>query len=100
MNIKNLINNDITQDDYLRYNNTTLLFKKLPKEVNGLIVRKYDINIIIVNDYLSDKNKRKTFLHELGHLELNHTYKYRIISNDSSVYEQDVDNYIDGLIYD
>lgn len=100
MNIRNLINNDITQDDYLRYNNATLLFRKMPNEVNGLIVRKRDINVIIINDYLSEENKRKTFLHELGHLELNHTYKYRIANNDSNIYEQEVDNYISELNFD
>lgn len=100
MNIRNLINNDITQDDYLRYNNATLLFKKMPNEVNGLIVRKRDINVIIINDYLSEENKRKTFLHELGHLELNHTYKYRIANNDFNIYEQEVDNYISEFNFD
>lgn len=100
MNIRNLINNDITQDDYLRYNNATLLFRKMPNEVNGLIVRKRDVNVIIINDYLSEENKRKTFLHELGHLELNHTYKYRIVNNDSNIYEQEVDNYINELNFD
>lgn len=100
MNIKNLINNDITQDDYLRYNNATLLFKKMPNEINGLIVRKNDINVIIINEYLNINEKRKAFLHEASHLELDHTYKYRIINNNSNIYEQEVDNYINELNFD
>ena len=35
MNIKNLLNNEIAQDDYLNYNNATVVFKKLPMEVGG-----------------------------------------------------------------
>ncbi len=100
MNIRNLINNDITQDDYLRYNNATLLFKKMPNEINGLIVRKRDVNVIIINDYLSEEDKRKIFLHELSHLELNHTYKYNVISDNSNIYEKEIDNYINDLNFD
>lgn len=100
MNVKNLINNEITQDDYLRYKNATLLFKKMPNKISGLIVRKCDINIIIINDYLNINEKRKAFLHEASHLDLDHTYKYRIVNNDSDVYEQEVDNYINKLNFD
>lgn len=100
MSIQNLLDSDITQDEFLRENNATLLFKKLPIEIGGLIVRKNDINIIIINDYLSDNDKRKAFLHEITHLELGHTYQYRMLDNNSDIYEQEVDNYINNLNYD
>lgn len=100
MNIKSLLNNEITQEDFLRSNNATLLFKKLPNEICGLIVRKNDINIIIINDYLNEIDKKKALLHELGHLELDHTYKYRILSNDSTIYEKEADNYVSNLKFD
>ena len=100
MNIKNLINCEISQDEYLRFKNATLLFKKLPNEVNGMIVRKNDFNIIIINDYLSDEDKKTTFLHEIAHLELNHTYEYKISNDNSSIFEQEVDNYINNLKFD
>lgn len=100
MKLKNLINNDITQEDYLRFKNATLFFKKLPNEIGGLIVRKRDINIIIINNYLNAEEQKKAFLHEITHLELNHTYKYRILNNDANVYEKEVDNYISDLNFD
>lgn len=100
MNIRNLINCEITQDEYLRLKNATLLYKKLPNEINGMIVRKNDLNIIIINECLSDENKKKTFLHEITHLELNHTYKYKISSNDNDIFEEEVDNYINNLKFD
>ena len=100
MNISSLLNNDITQDDYLRYKNATLLLKKLPNEIGGLIVKKNDINIIIINNCLDLDQQKKAFLHEIIHLELNHTYKYKIISNDRSIFEQEVDNYLKELNFD
>lgn len=100
MNIKNLLNNEIAQDDYLNYNNATVIFKKLPMEIGGLITRKNDINIIIINDNLDDAQKKKALLHELCHLELNHTYKYKIIDNDCYVFENEVDNYISNIKFD
>lgn len=100
MNIRNLLNNEITQDEYLRYNNTTLFFKKLPNEINGLIVRKNDINIIIINSSLNLEEKRRQFLHELCHLELNHTYKYNFLSNDTDFFENEVHNYINSLNFE
>lgn len=100
LNLSNLLNNDITQDDYLRFKNATLLFKKLPIEVGGLIVRKNDVNVIIINDYLDESQKKEAFLHELVHLELDHTYKFRIVSNNRSHFEKDVDMYISNLKFD
>lgn len=100
MNVKNLINNEITQDEFLRYKNATLLFKKMPSGYNGLILRKNNINIIIINDHLNIDEKKKVFLHEASHLELDHTYKYRIVNNDCTIYEQEVDNYINELNFD
>lgn len=98
MNIKNLLNNEITQEEYLRYKNATLLLKKLPVEICGLIVRKNDTNIILINDNLCYEDRKKAFLHEITHLELNHTYKYRIENNNSNIYEQEVDDFIKKLI--
>ena len=100
MNIKDLINNDVTQDELLNYNNATLLFKKLPIEINGLIVRKNDINIIIINDNLGEEARKKAFLHELSHLELNHTYKYNVIDNNVEKYEHEVDLYLNKFNFD
>lgn len=100
MNIKNLIDNDVTQDEFLNYNNATLLFRKMPIEINGLIIRKNDINIIIINDNLGEEARKRTFLHELSHLELNHTYKYNVVDNNIDKYEQEVDLYLNEINFD
>lgn len=100
MNIKNLIDNDVTQDEFLNYNNATLLFEKLPIEINGLIVRKNDINVIIINDNLGEEARKKAFLHEISHLELNHTYRYNIMDNNMDKYEHEVDLYIKEFNFD
>ena len=100
MNLNNLINNEITQDEYLRYKNATLLLKKLPGEIGELIVRKNDINIIIINEHWDLKNRKKVFLHEMVHLEKDHTYKYKVLNDNPDIYENEVDNYISNLKFD
>lgn len=96
MNLKNLMSKNITQEEYLNYNNATIVYKKLPAEIKGLIIRKNDINIIIINKLLSDKQKKKAILHELVHLELNHTYKSIHINRNDI--ENEVERYLNDII--
>ena len=70
-----LLNNEITEDEYLHENNIKVVYKKLPKKVYGFIHRYRDINIIIINWNISKEKKKKTLLHEFAHLELNHLDK-------------------------
>ena len=37
MNLKNLLNKDITQQELLNYYNATIVYDKLPNGVNGLV---------------------------------------------------------------
>lgn len=70
-----LLNNEITEEEYLHENNINVVYKKMPKKVYGFIHRYRDINIIIINWNLSKTKKKKTLLHEFAHLELNHLDK-------------------------
>lgn len=70
-----LLNNEMTEDEYLQENNIKVVYKKMPKKVYGFIHRYRDINIIIINWNLSKTKKMKTLLHEFAHLELNHLEK-------------------------
>ncbi len=70
--IFSLLNNEITEEDYLKINNICVIYKKMPKKIYGFIHRYKDINIIIINWNISKERKKRTLLHEFAHLELNH----------------------------
>ena len=69
-----LIKNEIDQDDYMNFNNITILKKRLPNKTNALTFIYRDIKIVILNSLYSDINFRDFVLHELIHIELNHIY--------------------------
>ena len=68
----NLLNNEITEEEYLIDNNVRIIYKKLPKKIYGFIHRYRDTNIIIINWNISKDKKKITIIHELAHLELHH----------------------------
>lgn len=72
MEIINLLNKEITQQELLDYYNVCITYSALPKQINGFIFQYKGIYNIFVNKNLSYYKKRKTILHELAHLELNH----------------------------
>jgi Zn-dependent peptidase ImmA (M78 family) len=70
--IKDLLNNEITQNELLNYYNATIEYSYLPDSINGMVFNYLNINIIVINQDLSYYKKKKTILHELAHIELNH----------------------------
>lgn len=51
----------------------------LPMQVKGVTVQTPDCCIIFVNDYLSEREKRKAIRHELEHYEHDHVYDLRSV---------------------
>lgn len=72
MNLYNLLSKQITQDDLLHYYNATIVYDDFPNSINGVVINHNGINLIIINEHLSIYMKKKTILHELAHIELNH----------------------------
>ena len=97
--IKNLLMGAITQQEILNYYNTTLLFKKLPREVNGYVFNRRGIYCIIINKNLSKSKKKKTLLHELAHIELNQLCQKNndLFAFYIEKYEDEADEYIRRL---
>jgi len=100
MNIKELIEGEITQKDLLNYYNATIIYEPLPKRINGFVFNYDSINFIIINNNLSYYKKRKTILHELAHIELNQLNQ---IDQDIAFlkideYEDAADKYINFLL--
>jgi len=86
-----LLNNEITEEDYLRENNVRVIYKKLPKKVYGFIHRYKDINLIVINW------KKITLLHEFAHLELHHLDKDLFAFSIEGI-EDEADRYIKFLL--
>lgn len=97
--LKSLLNGEITQEDYIRYYDIQIIERKLPKNVYGLCFNKRNINFIVVNSCLGEKNKKETLLHEFAHIELHHLDKVFFNTKIKDI-EDEADNYIRGIYYE
>ena len=94
-----LLNGEISQEDYLRYNDTILIKKELPRRVYGFIFRYKNCYYIVINKFISYYKQKKTILHELAHLELNHLdKKKRLLEFKIEGLEDEADKYVQYLL--
>jgi len=92
-----LLKGEISQDDYLNYNNTVILKKELPRRVYGFIFNYNDKYFIVINKFISYYKKKKTILHELAHMELSHLHK-NLLEFKIDGLEDEADEYIKKLM--
>lgn len=92
-----LLQGEITQEEYLHYNDMELRFERLPKYVYGLIYKYKDKILIAINKSLSEEKKKKTILHELAHFELKHLDSFLLEFKIENL-EDEADRYIDFLL--
>ena len=91
MNIKNMLEGNISQEDLLNYYNATIDYINIPyHNIKGFVNCYNGVYLIAINKNLSYYKKKKTLLHELAHIELNHLYKC-----DADLFAFNVDNYED-----
>lgn len=92
-----LLNGNISQEEYLRENNICIVYKKLPKKIYGFIHRYRELNVITINWNISKEKKKKAIIHELAHLELHHLDKqlFEFLIENA---EDEADNYIKFLL--
>lgn len=94
-----LINGNISQEEYFYLHNIKLISKKLPKKVYGCVFSYKDYNFIIVNTSLSDRKQKRTILHEIAHIELNHLNKRKkILEFKLEGLEDEADKYVNYLL--
>ena len=93
--LKDLLNGDITQEEYLNRNNISLREYKLPKYIYGFIYKHNNIKLIAINKNLSRKKKQFTILHEFAHYELGHLDKVYYCLEDI---EDEADEFINSLL--
>lgn len=94
--LKELLNGGISQNDVLNYYNATIKYETLPKKIYGFVHKYKGINLIIINKSLSYYKRKKTILHELAHIELNHLYD-DLFAFHVEEYEDEADKYIEFI---
>ena len=101
MEIIDLLNKDVTQQELLNYYNACITYKKLPNKINGYVFQYKGIYNIFINENLSYYKRKKTILHELAHIELNHLNQINkdLFAFKISIYEDEADSYLKSLLY-
>lgn len=95
MNIKGLLNSDISQQDLLNYYNVVITYNDLPRFINGFVFNYKGIYNIIINSNLSYYKKRKSILHELAHIELSHLNQDKtMLEFNRNGFEDEADSYL------
>lgn len=94
-----LLNNEISEQDYLIDNNAKIIYKKLPKRVYGFVFKYRDIFLVVINWNISKDKKKKTLLHEFAHIELSHLDKQKqLLEFSIENIEDEADKYIKFII--
>lgn len=70
MNLRSLLNKEITQQELLNYYNATISYIDLPDKIDGCVFQYKGFYNIFIKKTLSYYKKKKTILHELAHIEL------------------------------
>lgn len=92
-----LLRGEISQDEYMNYNNVKIVKIDLPKRIYGFIFNYRNINLIVTNKYISQKKYDVTLLHEFAHLELSHLDKMSLDFKIEGI-EDEADKYIEFLL--
>ena len=100
MNIYGLLKGEINQNELLNYYNATIIYEKLPRTIKGCVFNTDGIYFIIINQFLSDINKRETLIHELAHIELCQLEQLDkdLFETNRSKYEDEADKYIKSIL--
>jgi len=92
-----VLQEQMSQDEYLHYHNIEMRFVSLPDYVYGFIYKYKDMILIAINKYLSDEKKKQTILHEIAHFELKHLDK-ELLEFKIENLEDDADRYIEFIL--
>lgn len=97
--LKELIKGEITQKEVLNYYNANITIVSLPEGINGLVYNYKSIYNIYINKSLTYYKRKKTLLHELAHIELNHQCQKDkdLFAFHVNQYEDEADRYVEFL---
>lgn len=89
-----MLKGEMTQEDYLNYNNTTIIKDKFPRRIYGFIFDYQNRYFVVINNNISYQKQKQTILHELAHMELFHLDKKRLLEFKIEGLEDEADKYI------
>lgn len=94
-----LLKNEIDEQTYLNEYNARYIYRSLPKRIYGFVIRYRNINLIVINKYISKEKQKKTLLHEFAHIELSHLdKKKRLLEFKIEDIEDEADKYIKYIL--
>lgn len=94
-----LLNGNISQEEYFRMNDVKLILKKLPKKVYGCVFNYRNYNYIVINENSSITKQKSAILHEIAHIELNHLQKKKtLLEFKIDGLEDEADRYVKFLL--
>lgn len=94
--LKSLLRGEISQKEYINYNNIKVIATTLPKRIYGFIFNYRNINLIIINKYISKNKQKIALLHEFAHFELNHLNKLCLDFKIEGI-EDEADRYLNKI---
>lgn len=99
MNLYNMLSGEISQQELLNHFNATITYEDMPSYINGCVFNYKNINNIMINKNLSYYLKKKTIIHELAHIELNHLNQWcsDLFAFKVSKHEDEADQYVKFL---
>lgn len=92
-----LLKGEISQKEYINYNNIKIITIILPKRIYGFIFNYRNINLIIINKHISKNKQKIALLHEFAHFELNHLDKLCLDFKIEGI-EDEADRYLKNII--
>ena len=100
MNIQNLLQGNVSINELLNYHDINVQYIDIPfKKIRGFVDYYRGLYVIYINKSLSYYKRKKTLLHELAHIELNH-----LCQDDKDLfafkiedYEDEADRYLDFI---
>ena len=98
--LKDFLDNFVSQNEVLAYYSANVTIIMLPDKIDGFVYNYKGINNIFINKNLSYYRRKKTLLHELAHIELNHLCQCNndLLAFHIKKYEDEADEYINFLL--
>ena len=95
--LMSLLRGEVSQNEYINYNNIRIIKAELPRRIYGIIFNYKDINLIVINKDISKAKAKTTLLHEFAHYELHHLDKICLDFKIEGI-EDEADRYVNFLI--
>ncbi|MCI8346581.1 MAG: ImmA/IrrE family metallo-endopeptidase [Bacilli bacterium] len=95
--LASLLKGEITQEEYTSSNNINVKLVKMPCYLHGLIFKRREETLIVINKELPYEKAKLALLHEFAHFELHHLDEF-IFEYKREDLEDEADRYVEFLL--